>query len=59
MKDILKDLKEDVTAKWVDYVLMYIPEVSVMPYDGQVRSVPNSPLVCLFRSFDLLHSAGH
>ncbi|RCN46456.1 hypothetical protein ANCCAN_07544 [Ancylostoma caninum] len=36
MKDILKDLHEAVTAKWVDYVLMYIPEVSVMPYDGQI-----------------------
>ncbi|KAL6743144.1 hypothetical protein Aduo_016221 [Ancylostoma duodenale] len=35
MKDILKDLDEAVTAKWVDYVLMHIPEVSIMPYDGQ------------------------
>ncbi|EYC17383.1 hypothetical protein Y032_0030g2014, partial [Ancylostoma ceylanicum] len=39
MKDILKDLDEEVSAKWVDYVLMYIPEVSVMPYDGQVRAI--------------------
>ncbi|KAK6756892.1 hypothetical protein RB195_014989 [Necator americanus] len=39
MKDVLKDLHENVSAKWVDYVLMYIPEVSVLPYDGKIFMV--------------------
>ncbi|CAJ0590462.1 unnamed protein product [Cylicocyclus nassatus] len=36
MDQILGELKEEVSPDWVDYVLKYIPEVSLLPFDGEI-----------------------
>ncbi|VDM69645.1 unnamed protein product [Strongylus vulgaris] len=35
LEDILGDVKEKFSPEWIDYVLKYIPEVTLLPYDGQ------------------------
>ncbi|XGW02045.1 hypothetical protein V3C99_014257 [Haemonchus contortus] len=36
LENILASLNEPLSYEWIDYVLCYIPDVSVMPVDGQV-----------------------
>ncbi|PIO67171.1 hypothetical protein TELCIR_11094 [Teladorsagia circumcincta] len=36
LENILACLREKISSQWIDYVLYYIPDVSVMPVDGQV-----------------------
>lgn len=36
MEDVLKELSETVSAKWVDYVLYFVPDVFVMATKGEV-----------------------
>ncbi|VDO14084.1 unnamed protein product [Haemonchus placei] len=36
LDNIMASLSEPLSPEWIDYVLCYIPDVSVMPVDGQV-----------------------
>ncbi|WKY10174.1 hypothetical protein Q1695_002487 [Nippostrongylus brasiliensis] len=35
-ESILAKLHEEISAEWIDYVLYYVPQVTILPMDGQV-----------------------
>ncbi|VDL69317.1 unnamed protein product [Nippostrongylus brasiliensis] len=36
LERILAKLHEEISAEWIDYVLYYVPQVTILPMDGQV-----------------------
>ncbi|KHJ80434.1 hypothetical protein OESDEN_19891, partial [Oesophagostomum dentatum] len=37
MEAVLSELGESLTNEWIDYVLMYLPQLQVLPCNGQVQ----------------------